>query len=39
MFLAALGPEAGQHARALFGVERLPMDFPIEITATFTVRG
>jgi len=39
LFLAALGPDAGQHARALFGVERLPLNFPIELTATFTLRG
>ena len=37
LFLAALG-DAGKHARALFAVERLPMNAPIEITASFTLR-
>jgi enamine deaminase RidA (YjgF/YER057c/UK114 family) len=36
LFLHALGG-ARRHARALFGVERLPMDAPIELTATFTL--
>jgi hypothetical protein len=38
LFLDALGEEAGRHARALFGVERLPLGAPVEITATFTLR-
>ncbi len=37
LFLHALG-DAGRHARALFGVERLPLDLPIEIIATFTLK-
>ncbi len=36
LFLHALG-DAGRHARALFGVERLPMNAPIELVATFTL--
>lgn len=39
LFLAALGNEAGQHARALFGVERLPRDYVLELTATFALDG
>lgn len=38
LFADALGDEAGRHARALSGVERLPMDAPIALTATFTLR-
>lgn len=37
LFLAALGPDAGAHARALFGVERLPRDYALELTATFAL--
>lgn len=37
LFLHALG-DAGRHSRALLGVERLPMDAPIGLTATFTLR-
>lgn len=37
LFLDVLG-DAGRHARALFGVERLPLNAPIELTATFTLR-
>ena len=37
-FLKALGPERGAHSRALFGVERLPLGLPMEMTATFAVR-
>ena len=37
LFLAALG-DAGKHTRALIGVEGLPMNAPIEITASFTLR-
>lgn len=37
LFLAALGPDAGRHARALFGVERLPRDYALELTATFAL--
>lgn len=37
IFLRALGPEVGAHSRALFGVERLPLNMPIELTATFLV--
>jgi enamine deaminase RidA (YjgF/YER057c/UK114 family) len=37
LFLAALGPEAGAHARALFGVERLPRDYALELVATFAL--
>jgi enamine deaminase RidA (YjgF/YER057c/UK114 family) len=36
LFLTALG-EAGRHARALAGVERLPLNAPITLTATFTL--
>ena len=39
VFLAALGPEVGAHARAPIGVERLPWDMPVELTATFALRG
>ena len=39
LFLAALGPDAGAHARALFGVERLPRDYALELTATFALDG
>ncbi|WP_235183892.1 Atu1372/SO_1960 family protein [Hymenobacter sp. IS2118] len=38
LFLEALGPEVGRHARALGGVERLPMNLPISLTASFTLR-
>ena len=38
LFLQVLGPEAGRHARALYGVERLPMNLPVSLTATFTLR-
>lgn len=37
LFLHAMG-DAGRHARALFGVERLPIDAPIEMTALFVLR-
>jgi len=37
LFLAALG-EAGRHARAVFGVARLPLGSPLELTCTFTLR-
>ena len=37
LFLDALG-ETGKHARALAGVERLPLNAPITLTATFTLR-
>lgn len=37
LFLHALG-DAGRHARALFGAERLPIDAPIELTAVFALR-
>ena len=37
LFLNALGEETGRHARALFGVERLPLNAPIEMTATFSL--
>lgn len=37
LFLAALG-DAGRHARSLIGVDRLPMDAPIAVTATLTLR-
>jgi len=37
LFAHALG-DAGRHARGLYGVERLPMDAPIELMATFTLR-
>ncbi len=36
LFLDVLG-EAGRHARALAGVERLPINAPITLTATFTL--
>ena len=38
LFLDILGIEAGRYARALFEVERLPMDTPIALTASFTLR-
>jgi len=38
LFLQVLGPEVGRHARALYGVERLPMNLPVALTATFTLR-
>lgn len=38
VFLAALGPEAGAHARAPVGAHRLPWDMPLELTASFTLR-
>lgn len=38
LFVAALGDDVGQHARALFGVERLPLNAPMELTASFTLR-
>lgn len=37
LFLEALG-EAGRHARSLIGVEHLPLNAPVELTATFTLR-
>jgi hypothetical protein len=37
LFGAALGDDVGRHARALFGVERLPLDAPMELTASFTL--
>ena len=37
LFLHALG-DAGRHARALCGVERLPRNFAVALTATFTLR-
>jgi enamine deaminase RidA (YjgF/YER057c/UK114 family) len=36
LFVEALG-ENGRHARTLFGVERLPRDVPIALTATATL--
>jgi enamine deaminase RidA (YjgF/YER057c/UK114 family) len=36
LFLDTLG-EAGRHARSLAGVERLPLNAPITLTATFTL--
>jgi enamine deaminase RidA (YjgF/YER057c/UK114 family) len=36
LFLEALG-NAGRHARALAGVERLPLNAPLTLTATFTL--
>lgn len=38
LFLEVLGDEAGRHARALFGVERLPMGAPVALTTSFTLR-
>jgi len=37
IFLRVLGPEIGAHSRALFGVERLPLNMPIELTAIFEI--
>lgn len=37
LLLHALGDEKGRHSRALFGVERLPLNAPIEMTATFSL--
>lgn len=36
LFLNVLG-DAGRHARALFGVHRLPLNAPIELTTSFTL--
>jgi enamine deaminase RidA (YjgF/YER057c/UK114 family) len=36
LFLDVLG-DAGRHARALAGVERLPLNAPLTLTATFTL--
>jgi len=38
LFVDALGDEVGRHARTPFGVERLPMDASIALTAAFTIR-
>lgn len=38
LFIDVLGDEVGRHARALFGVERLPLDATIALTATLTLR-
>lgn len=37
LFVAVLG-ERGQHSRAIFGVDRLPRNFSVGLTATFTLR-
>jgi enamine deaminase RidA (YjgF/YER057c/UK114 family) len=37
LFLHALG-EAGRHARALFDIERLPLNSAMELTAIFTLK-
>jgi enamine deaminase RidA (YjgF/YER057c/UK114 family) len=37
LFLDTLG-DAGRHARALAGVERLPLNAPLTLTATFTLK-
>ncbi len=37
IFLRALGSNIGAHSRALFGVERLPLNMPIELTAIFEI--
>ncbi|MEP0985618.1 RidA family protein [Ekhidna sp.] len=36
LFINVLG-EKGQHSRAIFGVERLPRNFSVGITASFTL--
>jgi len=36
LFLYILG-DRGKHARALYGVERLPMNLPISLTTSFTL--
>ncbi|WP_310391806.1 Atu1372/SO_1960 family protein [Hymenobacter sp.] len=38
LFLEALGPEVGRHARALGGAARLPLSMPVSLTASFTLR-
>ncbi len=37
LFVNVLG-EQGRHSRAIFGVERLPRNYAVGITATFTLR-
>ncbi|HEY8402012.1 MAG TPA: RidA family protein [Cytophagaceae bacterium] len=37
LFINVLG-EAGKHSRAIFGVYKLPKNFSVGITATFTVK-
>ncbi len=37
LFLSILG-DAGRHARALYGVHRLPMNCPIALTTSFTLK-
>ncbi|GAB3642613.1 RidA family protein [Spirosoma arcticum] len=37
LFLKTLG-DAGRHARALYGVHRLPMNAPIALTTSFTLK-
>lgn len=36
LFVRVLG-EKGQHARAIFGVDRLPRNFSVGLTASFTI--
>jgi enamine deaminase RidA (YjgF/YER057c/UK114 family) len=37
LFLEALG-DAGRHSRSLMGVERLPLDAPVALVTSFTLR-
>ena len=38
LFVEALGPDQGRHARTAFAMTRLPLDAPIELVATFALR-
>ncbi len=38
LFVSVL-EEKGKHTRAIFGVDRLPRNFSVGITASFTIRG
>jgi enamine deaminase RidA (YjgF/YER057c/UK114 family) len=37
LFVRALGPELGAHARSAFHAARLPVDAPVELAVTFAV--
>ncbi|WP_300026013.1 RidA family protein [uncultured Maribacter sp.] len=37
LFVKVLG-EKGKHSRAIFGVEKLPRNFSVGLTATFTIK-
>lgn len=38
LFIAALGPERGAHARSAIATPLLPMNLPVELVVTFAVR-